>query len=306
MSRFIATSAIQGARRMVDEADAALRGALERLGPDAPVAFTNTAYFLPVVYAFTGHKVETLGDLPPVIERARTLLHPTPTDRMWLPYLGETLDSGIATLFAEETLEGVRFAEGAEPQKIRLHGYLAGAERVGGDTGTFVHGDQALLNGPIDDIQLRAWGIQLVDGRMPGFCPIVGCAERGGGGDRARAAEPRHPHLPLGNVNGRSIITSSWRRACSSGTTPSRCPSGSTRSRRCTRLALAARSALAFGGMEAGKAREWCSTTRTACFAWVLALGEVDELKYATAAGAISSASPSSPTPASRRSCRRA
>ena len=25
---------------------------------------------------------------------------------MWLPYLGETLDSGVATLFAEEAIEG--------------------------------------------------------------------------------------------------------------------------------------------------------------------------------------------------------
>jgi len=33
------------------------------------------------------------------------------------------------------------------------------------------------LNGAIDDIQLRTWGIQLVDGRMPGFAAIVGCAK---------------------------------------------------------------------------------------------------------------------------------
>ena len=171
MSRFVATSAIRGAARMVGEAEEALQGALERLGPDAPVAFTNTAYFLPVIYAFTGQKVEKLGDLPAVIERAKSLLHPTPAEKMWLPYLGETLDSGIATLFAEEALEGVRFAEGLEPQRIKLGGFQSGAERVGADASTFVHGDQALLNGPIDDIQLRTWGIQLVDGRMPVSAP---------------------------------------------------------------------------------------------------------------------------------------
>ena len=43
------------------------------------------------------------------------------------------------------------------------------------------------------------WGIQLVDGRMPGFAAIVGCAkiERGGGQDRPRAAAAQHPDLPV-------------------------------------------------------------------------------------------------------------
>ena len=47
---------------------------------------------------------------------------------------------------------------------------VVGARFTGGDLG--VHGDKMKLNGPIDDIQLRAWGIQLVDGRMPGFCAV--------------------------------------------------------------------------------------------------------------------------------------
>jgi len=48
---------------------------------------------------------------------------------------------------------------------------LAGGTSYGGANG------HAHLNGPIDDIQLRSWGIQLVDGRMPGFAAIVGCAK---------------------------------------------------------------------------------------------------------------------------------
>ena len=76
MSRYIATRAIRGAQGIVREAEEAVNAALAELGPDAPVAFTNTAYFLPVIYAFTGQKVEKLGDLPAVIERAKSLLHP--------------------------------------------------------------------------------------------------------------------------------------------------------------------------------------------------------------------------------------
>src|SRR5512139_2831410 len=53
-------------------------------------------------------------------------------------------------------------------------------------------------------------------------------------------------------------------------------------------LGFAARSALTFGGMDAGKAREIMLYNKYRVFAFVLALGEVDDLKYATAAGAIS------------------
>lgn len=112
MSRYIATRAIRGANAIVAEAEAMVDDAIAELGPNTPVAFTNTAYFLPVVYAFTGRKVEKLGDLPEVIARAKALFHPVPAESMWLPYLGETLDSGVATLFAEEAIEGVRFARG--------------------------------------------------------------------------------------------------------------------------------------------------------------------------------------------------
>ncbi len=86
---------------------------------------------------------------------------------------------------------------GSEPQIIKLDHAGADGERfTGGDL--LVHGDKMKLNGPIDDIQLRAWGIQLVDGRMPGLLRHrrLRQEQRGGREDRPRAAEPRHPHLP--------------------------------------------------------------------------------------------------------------
>ena len=89
-----------------------------------------------------------------------------PGTSTWLPYLGETLDAGVATLLAEEAILGLRFVYGLEPQ------IMPGIEL----TGTSAPSDRGYLNGPIDDIQLRSWGIQLVDGRMPGFAAIIGAA----------------------------------------------------------------------------------------------------------------------------------
>ena len=102
MSRYIAKAAIRGANLIANEADAMLQTALKDLGPKTPVAFINTAYYLPVILGFTGTKVAALGDLVPVMEHARKLLHPVPGDSLWLPYLGETLDCGTATLLAFE------------------------------------------------------------------------------------------------------------------------------------------------------------------------------------------------------------
>jgi acetyl-CoA synthase len=52
-------------------------------------------------------------------------------------------------------------------------------------------------------------------------------------------------------------------------------------------LGFATRSALTFGGLKMGQAREILMYNRARVFAFVLALGEVDDLKYAAAAGAI-------------------
>jgi len=109
MSRYIATRAIRGATMIVNEAETLLQQAIAEKGADTPVAFPNTAYYLPLIMGLTGREVQTLGDLAPVLERARTLLHPVPSGQRWTPYLGETLDSGVATLLAEEAIEGVRF-----------------------------------------------------------------------------------------------------------------------------------------------------------------------------------------------------
>ena len=61
MSRYIARAAIRGANLIVDEADRLLQSAIDDLGPDKPVAFTNTAYYLPVILGFTGMEVEQPG-----------------------------------------------------------------------------------------------------------------------------------------------------------------------------------------------------------------------------------------------------
>ncbi len=65
MSRYIATHAMRGANALVTEAELMLGKALAEKGPETPVAFPNTAYYLPVIYGMTGTPVEKLGQLSP-------------------------------------------------------------------------------------------------------------------------------------------------------------------------------------------------------------------------------------------------
>jgi acetyl-CoA synthase len=284
MSRYIATRAIRGANALVMEADLMLQKAMTEKGSDTQVGFPNTAYFLPTIYGMTGRAVESLGQLLPIIQHARELTHPVPSASKWTPYLGETLDSGMATLLAAEVIEAIRFVYGLQPEP--LEGFeLAGGTSYSGN-GNGLHGH---LNGPIDDIQLRSWGIQLVDGRMPGFAAIVGAAKSNQVAVKiVRELQKRNILTFLsGNVNGRSIIHQLMEEGVELGYDTYTVPFGTDTLSAIYALGFATRSALTFGGLKAGQAREILMYNRERVFAFVLALGEVDDLKYAAAAGAI-------------------
>jgi len=286
MSRYIATRAIRGSNALVTEAELMLKRALAEKGPNTPVEFPDTAYFLPTIYGMTGLEVTTLGQLSEVLEHTRGLLHPIPAGQKWTPYLGETLDSGMATLFAAEVIEAIRFIYGLQPEPF------PGIELTGG-TG-YPHLDNGggpanHLNGPIDDIQLRSWGIQLVDGRMPGFAAVVGCAKSNEVAVKlVRELQRRNILIFLsGNVNGRSIIHQLQEEGVELGYDTYTIPFGTDTISAIYALGFATRSALTFGGISAGQARDILLYNKKRVFAFVIALGEVDDLKYAAAAGAI-------------------
>ncbi len=289
MSRYIATHAIRGANALVIEAERMLTKALAEKGPDTKVAFSNTAYYLPLILGMTGQQVETIGQLEPIMQHARELLHPIPANELWTPYLGETLDSGMATLLAAETIEAIRHVYGLQPEP--MPGMAGGAAFTSPDAAEGGNGKSAdgHLNGPIDDIQLRSWGIQLVDGRMPGFAAIVGAAKSNEVAVKiVRELQRRNILCFLsGNVNGRSIIHQLLEEGVELGYDTYTVPFGTDTISAVYALGFAVRSALTFGGMKGGMARDILLYNRERVFAFVLALGEVDDLKYAAAAGAI-------------------
>ncbi|MCX5684701.1 MAG: CO dehydrogenase/CO-methylating acetyl-CoA synthase complex subunit beta, partial [Planctomycetota bacterium] len=123
MSKIIATAAIRGAHQIVRQAEEILARVVKEKGEATIVEFPNTGYFLPVIYAMTSRQVKTLADFKPVMEEIKGLLPAPVADRLWLPYLGPTLDAGMATLFAEEVIEACKYLIGPNP----VNGIFLGA-----------------------------------------------------------------------------------------------------------------------------------------------------------------------------------
>jgi acetyl-CoA synthase len=266
MSRIIASAAIRGAHRYVEEAESCLAAAIEAHGGAARLEFPNTAFFLPLTLALTGLQVRTIDDAREPLRIARTLLPPVPTERMWLPYLGDALDAGVATLIAEELIEALRYADGTPPNGIYL--------------------------GFTDDAILRTQGIKLVDGRMPGFAACVGALATNEEAVRlARELQERNILVFLsGHTNGRSMAEQLADEGVEMSWDTYLVPYGRETSATVHALNFAARAAMTFGGLVPGdlaRARQILLYNKDRVFAFVLALGEVDDEKYATAAGAI-------------------
>ncbi|MBD3322316.1 MAG: hypothetical protein GF350_14545, partial [Chitinivibrionales bacterium] len=67
MSKIICSAAIDGAIEWVAKAEAKLNETIEAKGAGHTVGFPDTAYFLPVIYSFTGARAEKLSDLRNVL-----------------------------------------------------------------------------------------------------------------------------------------------------------------------------------------------------------------------------------------------
>ncbi len=150
MSREVIAAVIRGARGFVEEAEKKLTETIKAKGEDQQIAFPETAFYLPMSYALMGLELKTVGGLKAVLDHCRDLLPQDPTENLWLPYLGDGLDAGIATLLALEATCALRYVN-EEPIEEGCTGFIS-------------------------DTILRELGIQLVDGRMPGFAAVLGPA----------------------------------------------------------------------------------------------------------------------------------
>lgn len=263
MSKIVAAAAIRGSRVIAREAEEFLNKALKEHGPDTKIGFPETAFFLPMANALLGAEVKTLKEAVNVFNYAKGLLPLEPKEKLWLPYLGDALDAGIATLLCEEIITVLRYLYKQEPQTD--------------------------CNGFFTDTILRSLGIQLVDGRMPGFAAILGAAPTNEiAVSVVRQLQERNILIFVGSSSGgRSIIDQLKESGVEMGWDNYIVPYGRDTISAIYPLNWAIRSAMTFGGLKAGQGKKCLLYTKERVFAFGLTLGLVDDLKYATGAGAI-------------------
>ncbi|MBI2559790.1 MAG: CO dehydrogenase/CO-methylating acetyl-CoA synthase complex subunit beta [Planctomycetes bacterium] len=264
MSKIICSAAIRGAYKIVKQAEDKLKEAIESKGKDCKVEFPNTGYYIPIIYSMTGIAVKTLSDFEQILEIAKKLLPPIPDDKFWLPYLGHTLDAGMATLFAEEIIEGCKYVIGPNP----IDGIWLGAA---------------------DDVIMRERGIEFVDGTAPGFAAVVGAAPTTEIAVKiARELQEKNLYVFMSaNTHGKAFAEQLDEAGVQMGWETRLVPFGKEITATIYSLGFASRAALSFGGIQPGDFRRNLLYNKNRIFAFVLALGEVDDEKYANAAGAI-------------------
>ncbi|UCC16025.1 MAG: CO dehydrogenase/CO-methylating acetyl-CoA synthase complex subunit beta [Dehalococcoidales bacterium] len=272
MSKIIASAAIRGAHKIVNDADEKWKNAMEKYGANEPVGFPNTAYYLPVIYGMLGIPVEKLGDMEQVLKRCKTILPAPVRETHPLPYLGPTLDAGMATLFAEELAEAIRYLE--EPN------FYTKTEDITDDN---------IWLGAADDIILRKRGIEFVDGTAPGFAAILGAAPSSEIAKQI-AEELQQKNLYVfmgGEYNGIRFSEQLVEAGVQIGW-PTRLVSfGPDVSAVVFAMGFATRAAMSFGGIEPGEFRKILIYNKDRVFAFALPMGYVTDEWYANAAGAI-------------------
>lgn len=269
MSKLIASAAIRGAHKLVQQAEEMLDKAITEKGEGFLFEFPDTAYYLPMIYAMTGFPVKTLSDMKVALGMAKGLLHPEPEEHVWKPYLGETLDSGMATLFAEEIIMAIRYINGLEPVTDPETGYV--------------------YNGFITDTIQRNLGIQLVDGSMPGFAAVIGAAPDDDTAVKIirELQEKNILTFLTGHVNGNSVTKQLLRKGIELGFDTRIVPVGPDTEHTIYPLNWSVRASLIFGGKKPGDFKGHLKYTKDRVFAFALVLGELDEIKWTTGAGAI-------------------
>jgi len=273
VSKIIASAAIRGAHKIYNKAEEKFRDAMERFGPKQEIGFPNTAYYLPIIYAITGIGVERIEDMRKILDICKRLIPPPVRKTSSLPYLAPALDAGMATFFAEEMIEAIRYLEAPDC-------YAANSEDCTENT---------IWLGAANDVIFRKRGVEFVDGTAPGFAAIAGAAPTSEIAAKI-AIELQEKNLYVfmcAENNGKRFAEQLVEANVQIGWPTRLVPFGPDIYQAVFAIGFACRVAMAFGGIRPGDFRKNLIYNKDRTYAFVLALGDVTDEWYANAAGAI-------------------
>lgn len=131
----------EGVAQYKERAEKLVAETIEEKGREAVGKLPDTAYALPVIYAITGEKLETVGDLERGLEMAAARINRT-------RYLQDALDAGVAAAMYTEIIQACKYING-KPHPEHVQGHLT-------------------------DAMVRSFGVALVTQDIPGVAVIIG------------------------------------------------------------------------------------------------------------------------------------
>lgn len=241
-----------GSNQALAAAEGLLKQAIDKKGKDHKVAFPETAYSLPVIYAATGLKMNSLGDLEGAIGVVKSLI----TEE---PRLEPALNAGLATAVSAEIIEAIKYALNEAPYEAPCAGHIS-------------------------DATIRSLGVPLVTGDIPGVAVVLGECP-----DSETAAKVIKDYQAKGLLTflvGK-VIDQAIEANVKMGLELRVIPLGYDVTSVIHVVSVAIRASLIFGGIEPGKLAEHMEYTKNRVPAFVNAFGPLSELVVSAGAGAI-------------------
>ena len=134
-----------GALIATSYAEILLTKAIFEFGAEQKIEYPDTAYYLPVIRSLSGEEVSKLGQLPPILNRLRSQIYEK------LNFENARL-AGEAVLYAAEIIETIRYLRKQDMPVAPWTGFLG-------------------------DPVIRKYGIKMVDWTIPGVAVILGRAK---------------------------------------------------------------------------------------------------------------------------------
>ena len=242
-----------GSHAVAGLTEGAVNDAIAKYGADQEIAFPDTAYFFPTIYAATGVKVKTLGDLTACVGVLKSLI----TDQ---EDLGQALNAGLATAVGAEILEGLKYVNGAEPHA--------------NDSGI----------GFVPDPIIRSLGVPLVTGDIPGVAVVLGKAAAAE--DVAKVVKDYQSKGIMTFLVG-DVIEQCAEGGVKMGLEMRVVPLGHDVTSVIHVVTVAIRAALIFGNVQPGDLAGLLDYTKNRVPAFVNTFGEIDAVVVSAGAGAI-------------------
>ena len=242
-----------GSNAVAGLTEGAVNDAIAKYGADKAIAFPDTAYFFPTIYAATGVKVKTLGDLVPCVGVLKSLI----TNQ---EDLGQALNAGLATAVGAEIIEGLKYAQGGDP--------------YANESGI----------GFVPDPIIRSLGVPLVTGDIPGVAVVLGKAENAA--DVAKVVKDYQSKGIMTFMVG-DVIEQCAEEGVRMGLEFRVIPLGHDVTSVIHVVTVAVRAALIFGNVQPGDLAGLLDYTKNRVPAFVNTFGAIDAVVVSAGAGAI-------------------